>query len=176
MIFLDPHMFLNPLLRSYLTPKLENSWKTRQYCRIDNPANSNWQPYQAKKNGINGFSYIAKPLLTLFFSEILSKLKPMKKNLLSEKVQILVKMPKNRILKYKFGRYFPGEPLEIWEKNVPLFSSLFNFTISYHFALFVKMAIFRKKLKKRSRGTRPRTSFGTNFGQIGLKYWSDPKM
>ena len=73
-------------------------------------------------------------------------------------------------------RLFHGEPLEIQEKNVVLFSSLFNFTISYNFAFSPKMAIFRKKMKKRPRGTRPRTSFGTNFGQIGLKYWSDPKM
>ena len=100
----------------------------------------------------------------------------MKKKSVKRKSSNFGQNAQNRILKYKFGRYFPGEPLEIWEKNVPLFSSLFNFTISYHFALFVKMAIFRKKLKKRSRGTRPRTSFGTNFGQIGLKYWSDPKM
>ena len=108
--------------------------------------------------------------------KILSKLVPMKKNYIPEKVDFLAKMREIQILKKKFMRLFHGEPLEIQEKNVVLFSSLFNFTISYHFAFFAKIAIFRKKLKKRPRGTRPRTSFGTNFGQIGLKYWSDPKM
>ena len=92
----------------------------------------------------------------------------MKKNYIPEKVDFLAKMREIRILKKKFMRLFHGEPLEIQEKNV--------FTISYHFAFFSKIAIFRKKLKKRPQGTRPRTSFGTNFGQIGLKYWSDPKM
>ena len=136
----------------------------------------NWLPSHGWKIGVDGFLYISKQLFITFLMKIFSKVTPMQKNYIPEKVYFLVKLCEIQILKKKFRRYFLGEPLEIRKKNVVLFSSLFNFTISYNFAFSPKIAIFRKKMKKRPWGTRPRTSFGTNFGQIGLKYWSDPKM
>ena len=84
--------------------------------------------------------------------KIFSKVTPMQKNYIPEKVYFLVKLREIQILKKKFRRYFPGEPLEIRKKNVLLFSSLFNFTISYNFAFSPKMAIFRKKNEKTAPG------------------------
>ena len=61
----------------------------------------NWQPSQGWKIGVDGFLYISKQLFITFLMKIFSKVTPMQKNYIPEKVYFLVKLREIQILKKK---------------------------------------------------------------------------
>ena len=67
----------------------------------------NWQPSHGWKIGVDGFLYISKQLFITFLMKIFSKVTPMQKNYIPEKVYFLVKMCEIQILKKSLGGIFP---------------------------------------------------------------------